>query len=380
MKRLAIVTTHPIQYYAPVFQLMAEKIALKVFYTGGNKGFNDYDRKFGKQVCWDIPLLEGYEYEFLDNISLFPGSHHFFGVVNSNAVTRIKKFEPSAILIYGWACLSHINLLRSFHGKIQILFRGDSKLVDDLPFFRSLVKSILLKWIYKHVDIALYVGTENRAYFKRFGLKESQLVFAPHAIDNLRFQEDNRIESNELRSTLGIHPVDIVVLFAGKVNDLKNPRILLEAFCQINHPNAHLVIVGSGDSLLDLKNLKASEAAMKIHFLPFQNQQQMPSVYQACDLFCIPTKYPGETWGLAVNEAMAAGKAILCSTQVGSAIDLVCEKNGQVFKSEDLPDLKQKLSHLLKDKSRLTELGENSRKKISTWSIENQVNQTLAHV
>jgi len=37
MKKLAIITTHPIQYYAPIFKLLSErkKIEICVFYTWG---------------------------------------------------------------------------------------------------------------------------------------------------------------------------------------------------------------------------------------------------------------------------------------------------------------------------------------------------------
>jgi glycosyltransferase involved in cell wall biosynthesis len=83
---------------------------------------------------------------------------------------------------------------------------------------------------------------------------------------------------------------------------------------------------------------------------------------------------------LAVNEAMASGKAILASNQVESATDLVDHTNGKVFESENLFDLKEKLTSLLKDKQALAKLGENSEKRIADWSIEKQVQQILAHV
>jgi hypothetical protein len=67
MKKLAIVITHPIQYYAPVFKLLHErqKINIMVFYTWGEGegGAQKFDPGFGKNINWDIPLLEGYPYE-----------------------------------------------------------------------------------------------------------------------------------------------------------------------------------------------------------------------------------------------------------------------------------------------------------------------------
>jgi hypothetical protein len=71
LKKLAIITTHPIQYHAPWFKLLTErkKLNVMVYYTWGQLEHNSkYDPGFGKNVEWDIPLLEGYEYRFVKNI------------------------------------------------------------------------------------------------------------------------------------------------------------------------------------------------------------------------------------------------------------------------------------------------------------------------
>ena len=71
--RLAIVETHPIQYKAPLFRLLAAhpQIDLTVLYamipdpTQQGTGF-------GVSFAWDVPLLEGYRHEVLDNRSAHP--------------------------------------------------------------------------------------------------------------------------------------------------------------------------------------------------------------------------------------------------------------------------------------------------------------------
>ena len=108
-----------------------------------------------------------------------------------------------------------------------------------------------------------------------------------------------------------------------------------------------------------------------VHFLDFQNQSQMPVVYQACDLFCLPSKGPGETWGLAVNEAMATGKAIIISNRVGCSEDLVSSKNGTIFSAGNLEELKMNLQSILN--LNLFNLGENSKEIIQNWSFNKQV-------
>ena len=105
-KKLAIITTHPIQYNAPLFELLTRqnKIDIKVFYTWGNTVLGKkYDPGFGKFIEWNIPLLKGYNYEFLDNIAKDKGSHHFNGIINPGIIEIIKNYEADALLVYGWA-------------------------------------------------------------------------------------------------------------------------------------------------------------------------------------------------------------------------------------------------------------------------------------
>jgi glycosyltransferase involved in cell wall biosynthesis len=377
LRKLAIITTHPIQYYAPVFRLLSEKITLKVFYTKGLIT-QQYDYGFQKNITWDIPLTDGYEFDFLENIAATKGGHRFKHIVNPNAISKIKGFQPDAILVYGWAYQSHLKIIRYFKGKIPVYFRGDSTLLDQTFNPKTLLRTLLLTWVYKHIDIAFYVGTANKEYFKKHGLNENQLIFAPHATDNGRFSEDRSIEANLLRDKLKINSTDILILFAGKLERKKNPELIMNAFLALRDQNVHLLFVGSG---IQEESLKTKSSNIKnIHFLPFQNQSQMPVIYQACDLFCLPSQGPGETWGLAVNEAMAASNAILVSDKVGCNLDLVTKENGAVFKSGDLTDLTQKLITLTKDKATIKKMGENSLKHIQNWSFEQQVKAIASYV
>jgi glycosyltransferase involved in cell wall biosynthesis len=380
MKRIAIVTTHPIQYYAPFFRLLnKEALVLKVFYTWGDGSIKKFDPDFQKVIQWDIPLLEGYQYQFLTNTSKNPGTHHFRGIITPEAIKEIEAFSPNAILIYGWSWQSHLTLIRYFSGKIPLWFRGDSTLLDQPPGVRKTIRRLYLRWVYRHVDLAFYVGQENKRYFKAFGLTEQQLRFAPHSIDNRRFAADRSAEAAQLREGLGIPPDGILILFAGKLEAKKDPEILLAAFESVPHDNVYLLFAGNGVLEARLQE-KARECAKgrSIFFLPFQNQSAMPALYQACQLFCLPSAGPGETWGLAVNEAMAAGRAVLVSDKAGCAPDLVKEGvNGSVFRNRDLGDLTQKLGQLTADKGLLEAYGRASGRLIEKWGFDAQVSLIL---
>lgn len=382
-KKIAIVTSHPIQYYAPLFKLLAQGIDLKVFYTWGKDSVEKYDPGFGKKVQWDIPLLDGYSHQYLQNTSAEPGSHHFKGIKNPTIIKELLDYNPSAIMVIGWGYHSHLKVLRYFKGKIPLYFRGDSTLLDNNNIgikgkLQCLLRRIFLVWVYSHTDKAFYVGEESKAYFKWALLKETQLVFSPHSIDNARYEIDYSYKANELRTSLSISNSDRVILFAGKFENKKNPLLLLNAFISASTINVHLLFIGNGENETELKLLaKESTKTSFIHFIDFQNQSMMPIWYQLADVFCLPSKGPGETWGLAVNEAMASGKAIIASTKVGCGKDLVKKNlNGWIFESDNLEELREVIEKI-PSKESLIKMGKESRRIIINWGIANTANCIL---
>jgi glycosyltransferase involved in cell wall biosynthesis len=110
--------------------------------------------------------------------------------------------------------------------------------------------------------------------------------------------------------------------------------------------------------------------------MDFQNQTSMPVVYRMADIFILPSQGPGETWGLAVNEAMASGCAIMMSDKAGGAVDLIQEgRNGIIFRSGDILKCKDFINQILANRIALREMKEASRLLISKFSFENIVSK-----
>jgi len=369
MTRLAIISTHPIQYNAPFFRELnlQEDIVVKVFYTWSQATGKIYDPGFGVTREWDIPLLEGYEYEFIKNISLRPGSHHFFGIINPSLISKVKKWKPNSILIYGWSFCSHLQAIKYFHNKIPVLFRGDSTILDQSSRIRSLVKKMLLKWVYSSVDLCLSVGTNNTNYFLKYGVENAKVIYLPHAVENDRFQLDDNYQKVTEFSNIKRELNDkIVFLFVGKYEKKKNPTLLANVFCKVDFNNVALLFVGQGQLERELKEI--TEGNMNVFYLPFQNQGSMRNIYQLADVLVLPSAY-NETWGLVVNEAMAAGLAIIVSDKVGCAVDLVeNEVNGYIFKSGDQRSLFNTINEIRIAK--LSLMKQASVKKIKDFSIK----------
>lgn len=346
---------------------------VKVFYTWSQAKDKVRDHNFGKEIKWDIPLLEGYTYEFVNNRAKKPGTYHFFGIQCPELIGRIEQYAPDALLVFGWNFVSHLKVLRHFKGKVPVWFRGDSTLLDEVPGMKTLLRRRFLTWVYSHVDKAFYVGSANKAYYLKHGLKTSQLVYAPHAIDNNRFSEPDdvyRDMARNWRQQLGYSEKDLVVVFVGKFEPKKQPMLLLEAVNKANQNRAQplkVLFVGNGILESDLQQTTHNNAVVQC--LPFQNQSKMPVVYRLGDVLCLPSKGPGETWGLAVNEAMACGVPVIVSNKVGCSSDLVTgHTNGFVFDIAQPEQLSKILEGL--DKSQLQQMGVNAQSQIKHWRFE----------
>jgi len=375
LPKLAIITTHPIQYYAPVFRTIAASGALdlRVFYTWSQAAGNGvFDQGFGTEVKWDLPLLDGYASQFVRNVAERPGTDHFRGLITPTLVREIEAWRPDAVLVYTWNSVSHLNALRHFKGKVPVLFRGDSTLIDGRAWWRAALRRLFLTWVYSHVDMALAVGSNNRDYFTWCGLPPHRIALAPHSVDTIRFAAHSPAQEDRAaawRQELGINPDATAFLFAGKLQSKKNPHLLLEAFKRLND-GSHLIFVGNGELESELKSRAA--AMTNVHFLPFQNQTAMPAVYRLGDLFVLPSQGPEETWGLALNEAMASGRGVIASSKVGGARDLVQPgENGWMFESGDQKGLEDILRRAVAGgRAILRALGRAAQERSAHWSTE----------
>jgi glycosyltransferase involved in cell wall biosynthesis len=347
--RLAVVLSHPTQYYSPWFRWLRAQTPLefRVFYLWEFGVTAQRDRQFHATFKWDVDLLSGYDHEFVPNLARDPGTHHFGGLHNPTLPGRLAEWRPTAVLFFGYNWASHVRAIVSARLRgLPLLFRGDSHLLGrGAPRLGS---RLVLRALYAQFHALLPVGTANRAYFTSLGVPEKKLFFAPHAVNHELFDPMlavHRTAAAELRGQLGLASTTRVVLFAGKFVAAKQPRELLAAFLALRARDSALVFVGDGPEKSGLlEQAKAAPAGM-VHFLPFANQTEMPARLLLANLFVLPSRGHYETWGLAVNEAMHMGVPALVSDRVGCQQDLVIEgETGWVFPATDAPALREKLS------------------------------------
>ena len=373
--KLAIITSHPIQYYAPWFSYINQNtdLELKVFYLWNFGVKETVDQEFKQSIKWDIPLLKGYNYEFIPNISKNPGTKNILGLKNPSLLARVTEYNPDAVMLIGYNYASLYRFIFQWNiKKAPLIFRGDSHLLQSRQGWKEVLKRKFISLVYSRFAYFLYVGKANYKYFTYHGVKPEQLIFAPHAIDNQRFlaaAEQAKIEAIKWKKELGIPENHQVILFAGKFNIKKCPLDLLQAYKQANLPDVSLLLVGNGELETELKNQAANHP--NIFFAPFQNQQMMPRTYAVADLFILPSYGNSETWGLAVNEAMCLSCPIIVSNHVGCGQDLVQEyQNGLVFEAGNISDLTNCIKLAFSNLDRLKQWGQKSHEIIQNYSYK----------
>ena len=371
-RRLAIVTSHPVQYYAPWFKFLAENLpgSIRVFYLWDFGVIPQRDRDFQFEFAWDIDLLDGYEFTFLKNKARKAGSHHFFGLRNPTLISRLTAWRPDAILLFGYRSWSYLRLILSRRlGRVPILFRGDSHLLAERSTLaRRIFKRHLLALIFRRFKACLWVGRANRLYFHSIKVPENSLFRVPHTVDGRRFRPlFNSEESIRNRQAWNIPDGHCVLLFVGKLETKKRPDDLVAAFISSQLRNVTLLIVGSGHLEPTLK--KQADSHPHIRFASFQNQSRMPEIYGCADLLCLPSQGPDETWGLAVQEAMSCGVPVLVSNEVGCHLDLVRSGwNGLVFAAGNRAALTRALQTAFENPERLRTWGKNGQKLIQDFT------------
>lgn len=376
--KVAIVATHPIQYHIPWFQGLAAQagVELKVYFamlpTREQQGVG-----FNVPFTWDIPMLEGYEWEVLPNAVAKPQ----LGTFRGSSVPSIRRIlaanRPDAVIITGWHALP---LLQALWACIRLgiprLVRGESNTMRSRPLRIRLLHRLLLA----QFDAVLTIGRSSRQFYLQNGVDAARLFPTDYFVDNQRFQNQLELVRDQramIRARWNIPADHTCYLYVGKLEQKKRILDLLAALgiARGRTPSIHLLVVGTGDLMAEAVRVTA-EGGLPVTFAGFLNQTEISQAYAAADCLVLPSDY-GETWGLVVNEAMASGLPAIVSDRVGSGPDLVeAGSTGDVFPFGDSAALGELLVRYA-DQDLLASMGRRARRLIEAYSVERAVGGTV---
>ncbi|MEQ8625770.1 MAG: glycosyltransferase family 4 protein [Vicingaceae bacterium] len=340
MSKLAILLSHPVQYYSPLFVEAAKQLELKVFYAFQPNAQQQGKEGFGNAFEWDLDLLSGYEYEFVDNVAKSPSSAYYAGCDTPSIGKRLTAFRATHVITFGWYLKMHRQALR--HCKtngIPIAVRGDSQLDPQLPFWKKFLKKLYYPFFLEKYDAFLSVGKRNKAYLMHYGVPDKKIIFSPHAIDQDFWKMERKHSTEKFR-----------FIWVAKFISKKQPLDAIHAFKVLldQHPElkerVELLLVGSGPLLKETKE-KARNVA-QILFPGFKNQSELRAEYAKADCLLLTSDY-GETWGLVVNEGFSVGIPAIVSKACGCSADLIDGRNGKTYNYDDIDSLTNQMKTIL---------------------------------
>jgi len=377
---LAVVISHPTQYHAPIFrELDTREYTNLTVYFCDKQGINEsYDEGYGEEFSWDIPLLDGYKYEFLSNYAITSKIDHIgsrrINRFNPTIVSKVVKGDHDVFVLLGWNTLTYwMAMVTANLVSKPLVLRGPTK--PDPARDQSIIKRVVLKTILNSADAFAAIGTENKQFYRNYGISSDSIFHSPNVVDNEFFQEQaNKLPSaSKLRRDEDIPENDTVFLFVGRLAEIKRPSVLIEAFDQaVGEDDATLVFVGDGELREKLeRKVSRKERSDDVVFAGFQNQTELPRYYKLSDVFVLPSVQ--DMFPMVIMEAMNFSLPIITTDGVGSVPDLVHEDNGHVIRADDSEALAEVIAEINGQSDLIETMGRNSYRYIQEWNVATAV-------
>jgi glycosyltransferase involved in cell wall biosynthesis len=358
--KVGVVSSHPIQYFSPVYDLLESRGVVDLVVAYGNDAGQRtvWDPGFGGQYQWDIDLVGGHRHEFLTRGG------------DANHFAKLRGYIRVAHLIRGWdvvvingyaTALTVVAIVVCRVFSVPYLLRSDTstRLPHSIISPRHWWPRRASRWSAG----GLSVGQQNSTIHRELGCPS--IYSAPFAIDVDRFQATAsrvRPAQSAVRESLGLPENVPIVAFAGKFIDLKRPEDLISLAARLRG-SAHILMIGDGPKRSELV---AAAEGLPVTFTGFLNQSKIPEALSCARVIVLPSSY--EAWGLIVNEAMACGCVPVVSDRVGCASDLV-EGIGEVYAVGDAEALASAVERALRT-ARTAELPTRLQERLAGFTLE----------
>lgn len=175
------------------------------------------------------------------------------------------------------------------------------------------------------------------------------------------------------REKLGLADDDIALLTVGELHKGKNQQTVIRALKSVKNPHVHYFLCGKGEEEAALKKLAATcDIEERVHFLGYR--RDVAEIMCACDIFVFLSLREGLS--KALMEAMANGKAIVCSDIRGN-VDLIEDEKGGFVVPNNAASVAQAIARLVENPQLRMEMGEHNIVAVDAFREENSLAANL---
>ncbi|HEC91415.1 MAG TPA: glycosyltransferase family 1 protein [Candidatus Atribacteria bacterium] len=349
MKRfkVALVTNVIAPYRIPVFNHLFRdpSIDLKVFFERETLPWRGW-RVYRDEIEFPYKVLNGFA---LKNKKT---------VISWNILPLVREGPFDAIICTGLNSL--ITFLILSYCKVtetRCFLWSESNFFDKR---RKTSVERVKRFLVRKFDGWIAAGKTSRDYLIQLGASPEKVYIAPDAVDVEYFHNEclkARWKKEEIKSRYGLPRY--VILYVGRLIDLKGIQFLLKAFRFLEISGVALLLVGDGPQKKQYEEYCQRHGISNVYFQGFHQKESLPEYYAIADIFVFPTL--SDPWGLVLNEAMSCELPIISSNRAGAAWDLVVEGvNGYLYDPMDVEKLTNLMRKLLKDEPLRKMMGEKS--------------------
>lgn len=353
---LAIVVSHPIQHFCPQYISFSNlpNVKVKLFFAS-MLGYKKYvDKNFGEEIVWNNLRVEEFDHVFLNGDQILPSSAELEA---PTLEAELEAFAPDAIITYGYfqkfqrKCHAWAN-----KNNVPLAYITDAENRQQRPFFKQLAKFFALRWYFNKINYFFTVGNANEAYYKLYGVNPNRFIRMHYPIDIDVYTKafaEKAVLRKKIREQYGIPDDMFVISVVGKLVEWKNQSHLVDLLAHLEKmgKKAHVFILGSGQTLNDVKEKAAKLTSNVVHFTGFVDPLDLPNYYAASDIYLHPARI--EPHSLAISEAIFMGCPIVLSDRCGSygeTDDVQIGKNGFVYPFGDINAMATEVIKLMEDK------------------------------
>jgi glycosyltransferase involved in cell wall biosynthesis len=258
-------------------------------------------------------------------------------------ISWLRRRGVRALVVSGYNNATLLRLiLWSDRAGLPCFLAGDSNVrSDQVGGLKLRAKRWYLGTVVRHCSGVLPFGSLGRAFFEKYGADPGRVFYFPLEPDYGMVERVAADQVAEQAARFGLVRGRRRIVYSGRLAAPKRVDLLLDAFATLApvRPEWDLLLVGDGPERAALEaRLPGAMADRVIWAGHLEDPSLLSALYHSCDLLVLPSDY--EPWGLVVNEAAAAGLALVCSDAAGAAPELVRDVfNGRVFPAGNLQAL-----------------------------------------
>ena len=282
-------------------------------------------------VHWPVAKEAPFQHDIYAHIDLRVPKE---GQTTVQLLEQVRQFSPEIVVMSGWMDKTYLQVARALRKEgIPVIAGSDTQWNGS---WRQYVGGWIAPWyLHPSIDVLWVTGERQRVLAQHLGYKGKQCHTGFYACDWSSFA---RVTP---RAYEAAQPA---FLFVGRLISRKGLSTLLAAYQDYRAETQEpweLWVAGTGALEKELQEKEGIKA------LGFVQPQALPSLLQKVRAFVLPSRV--EPWGVALQEAAAAGLPLIASDACGAAVHLLTDGfNGFTFQTDNTQQLAYYLQQISK--------------------------------